>query len=116
MWMAVIEDGVFCRLENGRSRQQVRDELIRLRSGTGRLVVGIDFAFGFPRCVVPYELRNAREPPNLRGHWLISTKEPGATYLADPGGRAGRRAPGYRLARLAWLLWAGAGQRSWPAR
>jgi hypothetical protein len=49
MWMAVIEDGVFCRLENGRSRQQVRDELIRLRSGTGRLVVGIDFAFGFPR-------------------------------------------------------------------
>jgi len=62
------------------------------------------------RCVVPYELRNAREPPNLRGHWLISIKEPCATYLADPGGRAGRRAPGYRLARLAWLLWAGAGQ------
>jgi hypothetical protein len=48
-WMAVIEDGVFRRLENGRSRPEVRDELIRLRGRSGRLVVGIDFAFGFPQ-------------------------------------------------------------------
>jgi hypothetical protein len=48
MWMAVIEDGVFCLLENGRSRQQVRDELIRLRSRAGRLVVGIDLRSAFP--------------------------------------------------------------------
>jgi hypothetical protein len=41
--MAVIEDGMFCLLENGRSRPQVRDELIRLRGRPGRLVVGIDF-------------------------------------------------------------------------
>jgi hypothetical protein len=47
--MAVIEDGVFCLLENGRSRPEVRDELIRLRGRCGRLVVGIDFAFGFPQ-------------------------------------------------------------------
>ena len=30
-WVAVIEDGVFCRLENGRSRPKLCDELIRLR-------------------------------------------------------------------------------------
>jgi len=48
-WMAVIEDGVFRRLENGRSRPELRDELIRLRDRTARLVAGIDFAFGFPQ-------------------------------------------------------------------
>jgi Protein of unknown function (DUF429) len=48
-WMAVIQDGVFRRLENGRSRPEIRDELIRLRGQSGRLVVGIDFAFGFPQ-------------------------------------------------------------------
>ena len=47
-WMAVIEDGVFRRLENGRSRPELRDELIRLRGRSRRLVAGIDFAFGFP--------------------------------------------------------------------
>ena len=47
-WMAVIEDGMFCRLENGRSRPELRDELIQLRGKSSRLVVGIDFAFGFP--------------------------------------------------------------------
>jgi hypothetical protein len=48
-WMAVIEDGVFSLLENGRSRPELRDELIRMAGRSGRLVVGIDFAFGFPR-------------------------------------------------------------------
>jgi hypothetical protein len=48
-WMAVIEDGVFRRLENGRSRPELRDELISMRGRSGRLVVGIDFAFGFPQ-------------------------------------------------------------------
>jgi hypothetical protein len=48
-WMAVIEDGVFRRLENGRSRPELRDELIRLRGESGALVTGIDFAFGFPQ-------------------------------------------------------------------
>ena len=48
-WMAVIENGVFRRLENGRSRPEVRDELIRMRDLSGPLVVGIDFAFGFPQ-------------------------------------------------------------------
>lgn len=48
-WTAVIEDGVIRHLENGRSRPELRDELIRLRGRSGRLVVGIDFAFGFPQ-------------------------------------------------------------------
>jgi Protein of unknown function (DUF429) len=48
-WMAVVEDGVFRRLENGRPRPDLRDELIRLRGKSGRLVAGIDFAFGFPQ-------------------------------------------------------------------
>jgi zinc-finger of transposase IS204/IS1001/IS1096/IS1165 len=50
----------------------------------------------------------------MRGHWLISIKEPGATYLADPGGRAGRRATGWRV--LPGCCGVGAGQRSWPVR
>jgi len=49
MWMAVIEDRVFTRLENGRSRAGLRDELIRMRGLAGRLVVSVDFAFGFPQ-------------------------------------------------------------------
>jgi len=48
-WMAAIEDRVFARLENGRSRPELRDELIRMRDRSCRLVVGIDFAFGFPQ-------------------------------------------------------------------
>lgn len=40
---------MFRHLENGRSRPELRDELIRLRGRSGRLVVGIDFAFGFPQ-------------------------------------------------------------------
>ena len=48
-WMTVIEDGLFRRLENGRSRPELRDELIRLRGRSGQLVAGIDFAFGFPQ-------------------------------------------------------------------
>jgi hypothetical protein len=48
-WMAIIEDGVFRVLENGRSRPEVRDQLIGLRRMSRRLVVGIDFAFGFPQ-------------------------------------------------------------------
>jgi len=48
-WMAAIVDGTFRLLENGRSRVEVCDELLRLRSDSDRLVVGIDFAFGFPR-------------------------------------------------------------------
>jgi hypothetical protein len=48
-WMAVVEDGVFGRLENGRSRPELRDELIRLRGESGQLIAGIDFAFGFPQ-------------------------------------------------------------------
>jgi hypothetical protein len=38
-WMAVIEDGVFRVLENGRSRPEVRKELSRLRRMCDRLVV-----------------------------------------------------------------------------
>jgi len=48
-WMAAVVDGTFRLLENGRSRVEVCDELLRLRGGSDRLVVGIDFAFGFPR-------------------------------------------------------------------
>jgi hypothetical protein len=48
-WLAAVEDGTFRRLENGRSRAEVRDELLRLRRRSERLVVGMDFAFGFPR-------------------------------------------------------------------
>ena len=34
-WMAIVQDGVFRVLENGRSRPELRDELIRLRRMSG---------------------------------------------------------------------------------
>jgi Protein of unknown function (DUF429) len=79
-WMAVIEDGVLCRLENGRSRPELRDELIRLRGGSGRLVAGIDFAFGFPRWYA-----EANGWASGRDTWRAAYRD-GESWLASAGG------------------------------
>ena len=79
-WMAVIDDGMFRRLENGRSRPELRDELIRLRDRSGRLLVGIDFAFGFPRWYA-----NANGWKRGRDIWRAAYRD-GESWLASEAG------------------------------
>ena len=49
IWLCEIAGGEVVRLESGRSRQQVVEELIRGALANPSLVVGLDFAFAFPR-------------------------------------------------------------------
>jgi hypothetical protein len=98
-WMAVVEDGVFCRLENGRSRPELRDELIRLRGTSGRLVAGIDFAFGFPHWYA-----KANGWTSGRDIWRAASRD-GESWLTSESapfwGRTTKRPPhpGARLRR-----------------
>jgi hypothetical protein len=52
LWTAEVRDGVVVRLANGRSREAVTSELVGLAAEALRLgervLVGLDFAFGFP--------------------------------------------------------------------
>jgi hypothetical protein len=53
IWLAEASAGVVTRLENGRSREQVVDELCLIIAkanldGREPLVIGLDFSFGFP--------------------------------------------------------------------
>jgi len=79
-WMAVIEDGVFRRLENGRSRPELRDELIRVRGEADRLVAGVDFAFGFPQWYA-----TANDWACGRDIWRAAYRE-GESWLASAAG------------------------------
>jgi hypothetical protein len=49
IWLARTDaGGRLVQLENGRGRDALVDHLLELAAGTPRLVVGLDFAFGFP--------------------------------------------------------------------
>jgi hypothetical protein len=48
IWLAEVVDGDLVRLECGRSREQVAELLIEEGRRDPTLVVGLDFAFGFP--------------------------------------------------------------------
>ncbi|HEY5013937.1 MAG TPA: hypothetical protein VIK61_14720 [Acidimicrobiia bacterium] len=48
VWMAAVEEGRMTRLENGRSRKELTEELVALERRSERLILGIDFAFSFP--------------------------------------------------------------------
>jgi hypothetical protein len=48
IWLAEARDGVMLRLESGRDRGELVDELIALKRGGDPLVVGLDFGFSFP--------------------------------------------------------------------
>lgn len=49
LWLAEVRDGRLVRLENGRTREAVIGHLIELAADTPRMVVGLDFAFAFPK-------------------------------------------------------------------
>ncbi len=51
-WLAEIFEGQVIRLENGRTRDQLADELIRATRRHPDTIVGLDFAFSFPEWFV----------------------------------------------------------------
>jgi hypothetical protein len=49
IWLAHVVDGELVALRNGRTRQEVTDDLVALRAQTPNgLVAGLDFSFSFP--------------------------------------------------------------------
>ena len=48
IWLAEVVGGELVRLENGRTRAELTDELIRMASSHREFVIGLDFAFSFP--------------------------------------------------------------------
>ena len=92
IWQAHVVDGELVALHNGRSRQEVVDELIALRSRTpGGLVVGLDFSFSFPAWFV-----RAQSCATVGELWETVERK-GEGWLAECAspfwGRPGRRRP-----------------------
>jgi hypothetical protein len=79
-WLAVVENGTVIRLENEWSPVGLVTELKRMRHGTDRLIVGLDFAFSFPANYV-----RDKGWISVRDTWRAA-KECGETWLA--GGQA----------------------------
>jgi hypothetical protein len=92
IFMAHVVDGVLVSLRNGRTRQQVVDDLVELRAHCpAGLVVGLDFSFSFPAWFV-----RSRHCTSVDDVWRAATRE-GEDWLAgcDPPfwGRPGRPRP-----------------------
>jgi hypothetical protein len=49
IWLAAVHNGQLASLENGRSREDLVDHLIELAEDEPHTVIGLDFAFSFPR-------------------------------------------------------------------
>jgi hypothetical protein len=92
IWMAHVVDGELMALRNGRSRQEVVDELVALRlRRPGGLVVGLDFSFSFPAWFV-----RAQSCATVGELWVTAERE-GETWLNECTspfwGRPGRPRP-----------------------
>ena len=92
IWLAEVVEGHVSRLECGRDRRQVVDELVALRRSGDELVAGLDFAFSLPAWYV--RSCPASSGPEL---WDWLADERGEEILAacpEPfWGRPGRRRP-----------------------
>jgi len=92
IWLAHVVAGELVALRNGRSRQEVVDDLVALRSRTpGALVVGLDFSFSFPAWFV-----RAQSCATVGELWQAAERE-GERWLTECTfpfwGRPGRRRP-----------------------
>ena len=89
LWMATARDGALTDLSGGRTRAEVVQALIERRGEVGTLVVGLDFAFGFPAWFTR-ELGLSSAPAlwahvGERGeHWLQTCESP---FWGRPGVR-----------------------------
>jgi hypothetical protein len=103
IWLAEVVHGELVRLERDRSREEVTSELILMLRNSSNLVVGLDFAFGFPawfvqdrgassskemweqvaehgeswlrQCVHPFWGRPGRKRPTLDQHWRLTEQQ-----------------------------------------
>ena len=107
IWTAVMENGRLTELENGRSRGETIKRVIEeADAARGRVVVGLDFAFSFPRwyCEERLHARDVRDVWNAvrrsetRGSRHASPRsgvEPVAPAISEArnrsAGRSGRR-------------------------
>ncbi|HEX5478878.1 MAG TPA: DUF429 domain-containing protein [Dehalococcoidia bacterium] len=89
IWLAEVREGALVRLEDGRDREQIVGELLRLLDDARPAVVGLDFAFSMPAWFV--RDRRARCAEEM---WAIAERE-GEDWLAacEPPfwGRTGTR-------------------------
>ena len=92
IWLAHFIDGELVALRNGRTRQGVTDDLVRLRARTpGGLIAGLDFSFSFPSWFL-----RARSCATVDDMWQLTARE-GEAWLSGCAppfwGRAGRPRP-----------------------
>ena len=77
IWLAEVVDGRLRRLEGGRTREEVTDALLAEARRDPALVVGLDFAFSFPRWFVEERAASAAN------FWDVVARE-GEEWLRDP--------------------------------
>lgn len=91
IWLAEVRDSELVRLESGRSRDEVVDELVANALNEPDMVVGLDFAFSFPRWF--FEAHGLRSVEDL---WRLAA-ERGEEWLSDCEppfwGRPGKKKP-----------------------
>jgi predicted nuclease with RNAse H fold len=99
IWSAAVRDGMLVSLENGRDREATIAHVVRVAEAAPRTVLGLDFAFSFPRWWC--EMRGWRD---VREVWAAVSDEEEQllqTCAYPFWGRAGRPNPhpgerGYR--------------------
>ena len=97
-WLAEVCDGHVIRLENGRTRNQVANELIRIVHEHPETVVGLDFAFSFPAWFVRHlggaDHTALWQAVGERGEkWLADCESP---FWGRPGIKNPRAGEGFR--------------------
>ena len=99
IWLAEVRAGRLTRLESGRDRRQTVEHLIKVARADLDVVVGLDFAFSFPRWFA--EERGAQSIAELwnlvteKGEeWLRNCKPP---FWGKPGCKQPRECELYRL-------------------
>ena len=91
IWLAEVRDGRLARLESGRSREEIVDELVAEAERDPALLVGLDFAFSMPLWF--FRHRGLKRVEDLWG--LVA--EEGEAWLAECEppfwGKPGRKKP-----------------------
>lgn len=70
IWLAEVRDGALERLESGRDREELVSHLIEEASADRELIVGLDFAFSFPRWFL-----EERDLGTARDLWRLADTE-----------------------------------------
>ena len=78
IWAATVRDGRLCDLRNGRAPAELADWLVARSADDGPLVIGLDFAFSFPRWWCEHA-----GWATAQDAWRATAAD-GETWLADP--------------------------------